>query len=697
MSSSTMAARYRIGIDTGGTFTDIVSVDTVTGATEVTKVASTPTNPAIGLLRGVNEILTAAGATAEDVAGLAHGTTVATNALLQGEINSLGLIVNTGFRHILEIARQSVPEGYGNSYFWVKPDRIVPLQFVREVCGRLDFRGSELRPLDETSVREAARYFRTHGIRAIGICLLHSYANDAHERRVAQIMAEEYPDATLSLSCVVLPEYREYERAVTTLVDAFVKPHMERYLKRVHQELGAGLQDKPFLVMQSSGGVASADQVVRKPITTALSGPAAGALGSAVIAEIAGFPDLVTLDAGGTSTDLCLIEGGKPHVTNGGSVGPFPVRIPMIDIETIGTGGGSIAWISREGHLKVGPRSAGAEPGPMCYPNGGSEPTITDANLVLGRIPPSLIGGGIALNVERARDGIAALAAQLPGNMSVERLASGIIEIANWNQANAIRQMTIQRGIDPRAFALLSFGGAGPAQSTAVMELLAMKACIVPPNPGNLSAFGLLAVDWRTDHIVTKVMHEDAIDLADVAARYATLERDAIATLERDGIEASRIRLVREADIRYAGQSMEVRVTAPSGVVNASFLSALIGAFNAAHRRTFGYDYAGQQKVELVNLCVSGFGLIERPQMPRIAGRAGKPVPKASRRVYFGSDFQDTPIFDRASLPSASQISGPAVIEEFGSTTVVFPGQSVEVDPHGILVIRSVSSKEAPR
>jgi N-methylhydantoinase A len=692
-----MAARYRIGIDTGGTFTDIVSVDTQSGATQVTKVASTPANPAIGLLRGVNEILAAAGATTDDVAGLAHGTTVATNALLQGEINSLGLIVNAGFRHILEIARQSVPEGYGNSYFWVKPDRIVPLQFVREVGGRFDFRGNELLPLDETSVREAAGYFRHHGIRAIGICLLHSYANAAHERRVAEIMAEEYPDATLSLSCVVLPEYREYERAVTTLVDAFVKPHMERYLKRVHQELGPGLQDKPFLVMQSSGGVASADQVVRKPITTALSGPAAGALGSAVIAEIAGFPDLVTLDAGGTSTDLCLIEGAKPHVTNGGSVGPFPVRIPMIDIETIGTGGGSIAWISREGHLKVGPRSAGAEPGPMCYPNGGNEPTITDANLVLGRIPPSLIGGGIALSVERARVGIAALAARLPGNMSVEQLASGIIEIANWSQANAIRQMTIQRGIDPRAFALLSFGGAGPAQSADVMKLLAMKACIVPPNPGNLSAFGLLAVDWRTDHIVTKVMHEDAIDLADVASRYAALERDAITTLERDGIEASRIRLVREADVRYAGQSMEVRVTAPGGAVDASFLSGLIGAFNAGHRKTFGYDYAGQQKVELVNLCVSGFGLIERPQMPKLAERPGNPTPKSSRAVYFGTAFRDTPVYDRASLPPAGRINGPAVIEEFGSTTVVFPAQSVEVDPHGILVIRSVSSQEGPR
>jgi N-methylhydantoinase A len=697
MSGQSASARLRIGIDTGGTFTDIVSVDIVSGATAVTKVASTPANPAIGLLRGVNQILEACGATADDVVGLAHGTTVATNALLQGEIDSLGLIVNAGFRHILEIARQSVPEGYGNSYFWVKPDRIVPLQFVREVGGRLDFQGRQLRPLDEASVRDAARYFRTQCIRAIGICLLHSYANDAHERRTAEIIAEEYPEATLSLSCVVLPEYREYERAVTTLVDVFVKPHMERYLTRVHQELGAGLQDKPFLVMQSSGGVASADQVVRKPITTALSGPAAGALGCAVIAEIAGFPDLVTLDAGGTSTDLCLIEGCKPQVTNGGSVGPFPVRIPMIDIETIGIGGGSIGWISREGHLKVGPRSAGAEPGPMCYPNGGSEPTITDANLVLGRIPQALIGGGIALDVERARAGIAALAERLPGNMSVEQLAAGIVEIANWNQANAIRQMTVQRGIDPRAFALLSFGGAGPAQSAAVMGLLAMKACIVPPNPGNLSAFGLLAVDWRTDHIVTKVMHEDSIDLAEIAARYAALERDAVATLERDGIEPSRIRLIREADVRYAGQSMEVRVASPGGAVDDKFLAGLIGAFNAAHLRTFGYHYAGKQKVELVNLCVSGFGLIERPQLPKLALREDRPQPKDNRSVYFGSAVRDTPVFERASLPSGCRITGPIIVEEFGSTTVVFPGQYVEVDPYGVLVVRSASSHEALR
>jgi N-methylhydantoinase A len=693
MAQADSPPRFRIGIDTGGTFTDIVAVDAGSGAMRVTKVASTPANPAIGLVRGVHQILDDMGAGVADVAGLAHGTTVATNALLQGRIDGLGLIVTEGFRHILEIARQAVPEGYGNSYFWVKPARIVPLRYVREAGGRFDFRGAELRPLDDDSVRAAARFFRNHGIGAVGVCLMHSYANPAHERRVAEIIAQEYPGCTVSLSCEVLPEYREYERAVTTLVDVFVKPHMERYLRRVDEALGAGLRERPFLVMQSSGGVASADQVIRKPITTALSGPAAGAIGSAVIARIAGFDNVVTLDAGGTSTDLCLIEGGEPHLTNSGLVGPFPVRIPMIDIETIGTGGGSIAWISREGDLKVGPKSAGAEPGPMCYPNGGDAPTITDANLVLGRIPPSLIGGGIPLDVARARAGLLALAAKLarPGApaMSVEALANGIIEIANWSQANRIRQMTIQRGIDPRAFALLSFGGAGPAQSAAVMDLIGMTACIVPPNPGNLSAFGLLAVDWRTDHIVTKVMAQDAADPAVVAALYARLEQDATDTLRRDGIEAARIRLQRQADVRYAGQSMEVRVEAPGGAIDAAFLDRLAAAFHAAHRQTFGYDYAGQQKVEFINFCVSGFGLIERPQLPRLDAKPGSPTASGQRPVYFDGAFRDTPIYQRGTLAPGARIAGPAIVEEFGSTTVAFPGQQLEVDPHGILVIRA--------
>jgi N-methylhydantoinase A len=693
--ASAQRGRVRIGIDTGGTFTDIVSVDTASGEMRVTKVASTPANPAIGLVAGVREIMQRAGAAGADIASLSHGTTVATNALLQGSIESLGLVVTEGFRHILEIARQAVPVGYGNSYFWVKPERIVPLHLVREVGGRLNFRGAELRPLDEQSARAAARFFKVKGIRAAGVCLIHAYANATHEQRVRDAMLAEYPELVLSLSSEVLPEYREYERAVTTLVDAFVKPHMAIYLRRIQEELGSELGAKPFLVMQSSGGVISAAQVVEKPITTALSGPAAGALGCSVVAEVAGFREVVTLDAGGTSTDICLIEDGRAHVTNGASIGPFPVRIPMIEIETIGTGGGSIAWISREGHLKVGPKSAGAAPGPMCYPEGGDEPTITDANLVLGRIPPALIGGGIRLDIERARGGIARLAEALGPTgpqrrrMSVEELAEGIVEIANWNQANCIRQMTIQKGIDPRRFALLSFGGAGPAQSPAVMRLLGMRCCIVPFNPGNLSAFGLLAVDWRTDQIATHVTHEDALVIDELAAVFARLERDAVETLGRDGIDPARCRTVREADLRYAGQSMEVRVTAPAGAVDAAFVTNLLDAFHAAHRKAFGYDYAGRQKVELVNFCVSGFGVIERPTLPRLDARPGAtPVRKGARKVFFDGHWLETPVYDRAALAAEFRLDGPAVIEEFGSTTVVWPGQWLEVDPHGIMLVR---------
>jgi N-methylhydantoinase A len=684
-----MTASLRIGIDTGGTFTDIVCVDTASGAVSVTKVPSTPQNPALGLVDGVRKILGEVGSNEDSIVGLAHGTTVATNALLQGSIDSLGLIVTQGFRHVLEIARQAVPDGYGNSYFWVKPERPVPLDMIREVGGRLNFKGEELRPLIEDDVREAACFFRRKGIRALGVCLIHAYANDAHEKRVLEILREEYPDCTVSISSQVLPEYREYERTVTTLVDAFVKPHMDRYLRRVKDALGEKLGNKPFLVMQSNGGVMSAGQVVNKPITTALSGPAAGVLGSAVIAKLAGFENIVTLDAGGTSTDLSLIEKGVPHLTNAGSVGPFPVRIPMIDIETIGTGGGSIAWISREGHLKVGPKSAGADPGPMCYPNGGNQPTITDANLVLGRLPAALIGGGIALDVKRAKSGMADLAQRLGAKMTPLQMAAGIIEIANWNQANRIRQMTIQRGIDPREFALLSFGGAGPVQSAAVAQLIGMKATIIPPSPGNLAAFGLLAVDWRNDQMVTRVMPEEKIDLAAIADIYAGLESDAVRRLETDGIAKDRIRLVREADLRYAGQSMEVRVVAPAGKIDSGFADALIDAFHAAHRRNFGYDYKAEQKIEIVNFCVSGFGMIERPSLPKLPAKPGaKAALKGRRPVYFGDAMHETEIFDRATLPPGTEIAGPAIVEEFGSTSVVFPGQALHVDDHGIMVIR---------
>jgi N-methylhydantoinase A len=456
----------RVGIDTGGTFTDVVVLDEATGALAVTKTPSTPHDHAEGFLTGADKALAAAGGGWDAVGSVFHGTTVATNALLQGEVTGLGFLTTAGFRHLLEIGRQSVPDGYGNSYFWVKPDRIVPLHLVREVPERVDATGTVLRPLDEQAVRAQAAWFRDHGVVAVGVCLLHAYADPTHERRVRDLFAAAYPECTVSISSDVLREYREYERSVTTLVDAFVKPAVAGYVARLADRLadraGAGT---PFFVMKSNGGVTSADRIARTPITTVLSGPAAGALGAAAVTHAAGFDDVVTLDGGGTSTDVAVIRSGTPSLTTEGTVGRFPAKVPMIDIVTVGAGGGSIAWVSPEGTLKVGPRSAGADPGPLCYGRGGGEPTLTDAALVLGRIPPHLLGGEIPLDAGAARAGVEALAGKL--GLVPEACAEGVLEIWAWNQANAIRQVTVRRGIDVRDLALCAFGGSGPLRPAA--------------------------------------------------------------------------------------------------------------------------------------------------------------------------------------------------------------------------------------
>ena len=397
--------RIRIGIDTGGTFTDVVAFDEDSGELVTTKTPSTPSNPADGFLAGIDKVLGLIGADGSAIDAVSHGTTVATNQLLEGKVDRLGFLTTEGYEAMLEIARQSVPDGYGNSYFWVKPDRIVPRDRVKGVGGRLDFTGAEVRPFDEESARTAARWFKAQGINTLGVCFLHAYANPEHEERMRAILDEEHPDAVVSLSSQVLREYREYERAMTTLVDAAVKPRLSAYVNNIKSRLTA-YDDRtiPFYVMKSNGGVLSADEVVHQPITTVLSGPAAGALGAALIAKVAGFDRVLTSDGGGTSTDVSVVIDGEPTLTTEGSVGAFPSKIPMIDVVTVGAGGGSIAWLSPEGTLKVGPQSAGADPGPLCYGKGGTDVTITDAHVYLGRIPPHLLGGEIPLDV-RGREG----------------------------------------------------------------------------------------------------------------------------------------------------------------------------------------------------------------------------------------------------------------------------------------------------
>jgi N-methylhydantoinase A len=409
--------RIRVGIDTGGTFTDVVAFDEDSGALVTTKTPSTPSNPADGFMAGIDKVLGLLGLDGESLTAVSHGTTVATNQLLEGKVDALGFITTEGYEFILEIARQSVPDGYGNSYFWVKPERIVPADLVKTVGGRLDYTGAEVRPFDEAGARVAALWFKAKGITTIGVCLLHSYANPEHERRLRAILTEMHPEAIVSISSEVLREYREYERSMTTLVDAAVKPKVSRYVNSIKQRLdaftaatGGSARRVPFYVMKSNGGVLSADEVVHQPITTVLSGPAAGALGAALIAQHAGFTHVLTCDGGGTSTDVSVVMNGEPTLTTEGTVGAYPSKIPMIDVVTVGAGGGSIAWISPEGALKVGPKSAGADPGPLCYAKGGADVTITDAHVVLGRIPPHLLGGEIPLEVEASRNGLEALA-----------------------------------------------------------------------------------------------------------------------------------------------------------------------------------------------------------------------------------------------------------------------------------------------
>jgi len=688
--------RIRVGIDTGGTFTDVVAFDEQTGELVTTKTPSTPSNPADGFLSGIEKVLARTGLAArgDAISAVSHGTTVATNQLLEGKIEKLGFITNDGYESVLEIARQSVPDGYGNSYFWVKPDRIVARDLVKSVRGRLDHTGAEIRPFDEEQARQVARWFKHKGIDTLGVCLLHAYANPSHERRMREILAEEHPDAIVSLSSEVLREYREYERSMTTLVDASVKPKVSRYVDAIKGELDAytGAEKAvPFYVMKSNGGVLSADEVVYQPISTVLSGPAAGALGAALIAEIAGFDRVLTCDGGGTSTDVSVVIDGEPTLTTEGSVGVYPSKIPMIDVVTVGAGGGSIAWLSPEGTLKVGPASAGADPGPLCYAKGGTDVTITDAHVMLGRIPPHLLGGEIPLDVEAARTGLGDLAAKL--DLSREAAATGVLEISAWNQANALRQITVKRGLDVRDFTLTTFGGSGSLLLCRLVDILDLPSVLVPPDPGNVSAFGLLTVDVKNDYVQTYVTLHDRLDVDAMEGMYDELATRGAQALAKEGFAADQHKFVRTADLRYFGQAFEVRVAVPDGEFDAALADEVARRFHEEHRALYGYDFAGDdsQQVEWVNLRVSGIGPIKRPDIPaaEVDVDAALAEPTSHREVCFDAadGYVSTPIYWRSDLTPGNRLHGPVVIEEFGSTVPIHPGFVASIDAYRNIIV----------
>ena len=676
----------RIAIDAGGTFTDVVAIDDRTGGIAAVKTPSTPGDPSIGLLKGVEKVLGAMGRGTDEVSMLLHGSTVATNAVLEHKFDGLGLLVTRGFRHMIEIARQSVPDGYGNSFFWVKPPRLVPLHLVREIPGRMKFDGTELEPVDPAATLAAVRELVDDGVKCLGICLLHSYANGAHEQEVGELIRKEFPGLFVSLSSVVLPEYREYERAMTTLVDVLVKPYCKTYLTNAANKIEEKSGKIPFLIMQSNGGVVKHSTAGERPVTMLLSGPAAGLLGSIHMAQLAGYRDILTIDVGGTSTDVAIIENYKPMYTSSSNVESYPVKTPMLDIVTVGSGGGSIAWTDPYGSLKVGPKSAGADPGPICYRKGGTKPTVTDAAIVLGRLPAQLIGGEIQLDLQAARAAYEELGRQF--GIPVEEVAAGTLEIAAANQVFGIRQVTTSRGREPGNYAMVAFGGAGGLFASEVADFLGIRTIISPPNPGNLCAFGLHVSDVRRDYIKTLVRQQSKADTAEIVSVWEDLARTGTADIRAEGIPEDKIAVNLVADVRYFGEGHEVQVEIPPNLEGSDAVAYMWKQFHAVHDQTFGFNYEGEQDVEVVNLRVQAIGIQHRPSLKEVASAAKPAQPFGRRKVYWrASGWVDCPLYDRTKLATGQRIEGPAIIEEYGSTVVVPASWSLHPDAYGNLIL----------
>jgi len=685
---------WRLAVDIGGTFTDIVALEENSGMLHLAKVPSTPEDPANGFINGIDQITDQASIPSTDIAAVFHGTTVATNAILERKYSQLGLIITKGYREALEVARQTVPGEFGDITWWIKPERVVPLELVREVNARIDVAGRTITEVDVEEVRAIAEEFRSLGIRAVAVSLLHSYRSPVHEQEIRDIVEEIYPECLISISSDILREYREYERTNTTCLNTALMPLLSSYHDKLEQHLRGQNIDVPFYIMRSSGGLAQAEEISRLPIAAALSGPAAGVIAASHFGKLSGYPDVICFDVGGTSADICLVENGKPRMLTEGRVDIYDVKTPMIDIHTVGAGGGSIAWLAGGVSLKVGPDSAGAAPGPVCYDRGGDKPTVTDANLVLGRISASLAGGRIELNHEKAAAAIDAIATEL--GLDTIAAADGILRIAIENMAAGIRTVSVKRGRDPRDYALVAFGGAGPLHACYLADWLDMKSVIIPPSPGVTSAYGLLLTDVRIDLVHTDVQREDRLDPKRVTKELDLLEKRVADRLEAEGFKGDGIQLQHFVDMRYGGQAYEIRVPLErsGGGLEKEALRGSITDFHASHKDLYGYSYEGIELVELVNVGVTGFGLLSRPQIPALEGVEANPKSalKEEADVFFPQTggTMKCPVYYRSKLSAGSEISGPAIVEQYDSTTVVNPEWEGRVDKWGSLILSKV-------
>jgi N-methylhydantoinase A len=684
---------YRIGIDVGGTFTDFTLIDERDGTVRFHKVPSTPSDPSEAIASGIADLMRLHDVDPAQIAQIGHGTTVATNLVIERKGARAGLITTQGFRDVLEIGRQVRPHLF--DYSVTRAPAMVAREFRKAVPERIDARGNTLIELDRNAVRDAVAQFKAGGVETVAICLLHSYRNPAHEQAVKAIVQEQMPDVYVSVSSEVLPEFREFERLSTTVVNAAVGPRMQRYLDRFLERVKAlGIGIEPFTV-HSNGGLMSIGTVRSFPVRTCLSGPAAGVVGAAEIGRAAGFPNLVTFDVGGTSTDVSLIHGGKPLFSSNAEVAGYPVKTPMIDIHVIGAGGGSIAWMDDAGSLKVGPHSAGAVPGPVGYARGGTQPTITDAELTLQRLNPvALLNGRMKVDVEAARRVITERVAK-PLRLSVEDASEGIIHIANANMSRAIRSVSTERGYDLSDFALFAFGGAGPLHATEVAEECGIPVVIVPQEPGTLCARGILLSDVSFDFVRTQIALLDAESWRRVCSTVSELKREADAWLARERVAAGERSFRCFIEARYEGQNFEVIV--PMDEVVEGSLDAFIERFHNEHKREYGYEVR-DRGIEIVNCRLQGVGRLVKPPHRAPAGAGDAQAARTGhRRVYHGKrhGWLETPVYDRTHLAAGAVVNGPAVVEEMSSTTVLAPGHVARADALGNLVIRLDGSREA--
>ena len=670
----------RLGIDVGGTFTDLLLFNETTGEINLLKTPSTPEDQSVGIFIGIQEIIAKNSLNPADITALLHGTTISTNIVLEEKGSRVGLLVTENFEQVLHLARSQTPGPLAGWIIMEKPDPLADLEQTRGIKERVTARGEIFQPMDEAHAREQVRALLDAGVESLTVSLLHSYANPKHEERLGEIIRELDGEIPVSLSSQILPEFREYERTLVTVMNAYVGPSMRRYLTNFEEKLRSINFTPHVNIVRSDGGLMSVERASDSPVHTMLSGPAGGVSGAAFLAGLAGHPDALGFDMGGTSTDVSLIQNGVPNISRQTTLGYYPIKVPSVEVHSVGAGGGSIAHVPMTGALRVGPESAGAEPGPAAYGKGGRQPTVTDANMVLGRLPNSLLGGEMALDVKASEEVVSKIAHSL--GLDLYQAAAGILDIVNENMFGALRLVTVQKGLDPRDFALVAFGGAGPLHGNAIGILGGCFPVIIPPTPGVLSALGFLYSDVKNEFAQTFVRIIDETESSQINEILTKLGRSARIWLQEEGIPDSDQNVRYEADVRYFRQGYEFSMEVNPNTLTNGGLESLTSRFGAAHEQLYGFKL--DQPVELVNLRAVGTGEVEKIKFPKFEKGSQDPsgAVEKQHQVYFDGNFVMTNIYDRNKLTSGNRITGPAVITQKDSTSIIHPGHVGEVDEY---------------